>query len=127
MSRVSASFIPPSSLSTRVSPAPSARICSRFSRLNASEVTIWRGYPFTAQTSASETPVLPPVYSTTLPPASRRPSFSAASIMASAMRSFMLPVGFSLSILTRMRALPRGTRARNWTSGVSPIRSRMDP
>src|SRR5260370_18585327 len=50
-----------------------------------------RGYPFTAQIRDSDTPVLPAVYSTTAPPALRRPSASAASIMASAMRSFMLP------------------------------------
>ena len=38
---------------------------SSFSRAKASEVTMCSGYPFTAQTSARETPVLPPVYSTT--------------------------------------------------------------
>lgn len=42
----------------------------------------------------SGTPVLPPVYSTTAPPGIRRPSRSGASIISSAIRSFMLPVGF---------------------------------
>ena len=37
-------------------------------------------------------------------PAASRPSASAASIIASAIRSFMLPVGFSLSSFSRMRA-----------------------
>jgi len=72
--------------------------------------------------------VLPPVYSSTFPPRSSRQSFSAASIMASAMRSFMLPVGFSLSILRKMLALALalGTMAPSTISDVSPIRSRMD-
>jgi len=48
------------------------------------EVTMCSGYRFTAHTSESDTPVLPPVYSTTAPPDTRRPSASAASIMASA-------------------------------------------
>lgn len=52
----------------------------------------------------AETPVLPPVYSTTEPPRARRPFASAASIIASAIRSLILPVGFSLSSLTSMRA-----------------------
>ena len=42
----------------------------------------------------------------------RRPSASAASIMASAIRSFMLPVGFSLSSFSRMRAPLAGASAR---------------
>ena len=37
------------------------------------------------------------------------------------MRSFRLPVGFSLSILTKTRALPLGTTERSSTSGVEPI------
>ena len=75
---------------------------------------MYNGWPFTAQTRDSDTPVLPPVYSTTEPPRGRRPSASAASIMASAMRSFMLPVGFSLSSLSRMRAPFPGT---TWRRG----------
>src|SRR3546814_3749325 len=63
MSRVSLPVIPPPSLGTIVSLAPSSRIWSSFSRAKASEVTTCSGCPFTAQTSASDTPVLPPVYS----------------------------------------------------------------
>lgn len=59
----------------------------RFSTANASEVTIRSGYPFTAQTNASEDPVLPPVYSTTVMPGRRSPRRSAPSIIARAMRS----------------------------------------
>src|SRR3954466_2952680 len=83
------------------------------------------GYPFTAQTSDSETPVLPPVYSTTAPPGFNRPSFSAASIMASAIRSFILPVGFSLSIFNKIRAPFFGTIRRNARSEVLPIQERI--
>jgi hypothetical protein len=83
------------------------------------------GNPFTAQTSDSDTPVLPPVYSTTAPPGLRRPSASAASIMASATRSFMLPVGFSLSSFSRMRAPFAGTIFRNRSKEVLPMQCRM--
>src|SRR5262245_39090697 len=83
------------------------------------------GYPFTAQTRARDTPVLPPVYSTTEPPGLRRPSDSAASIMASAIRSFMLPVGFSFSSFTRMRALFLGRTLRRGSKRVLPMHCRM--
>src|SRR5262245_40539135 len=86
---------------------------------------MWRGYPFTAQISASDTPVLPPVYSTTEPPDLRRPSISAASIMASAIRSFMLPVGFSLSIFRRIREPLLGTICRNGSKVVLPMQSKI--
>src|SRR5260221_523090 len=52
MSRVSFSVMRPLSLGTICSPAPRILMCSSFSRAKASELTIWRGYPFTAQTSA---------------------------------------------------------------------------
>ena len=45
--------------------APNASIVRSFSSANASDVTMCNGYPLTAQTNASELPVLPPVYSTT--------------------------------------------------------------
>ena len=68
--------------------------------------------------------MLPPVYSTTVPPGRSRPSRSAAAIIASAMRSFMLPVGFSHSSFTKTRAQPAGTTRRSSTIGVLPIASR---
>src|SRR5512140_1614556 len=76
---------------------------------------------FAAHTKASDTPVLPPVYSTTEPPGRSRPSASAASTIASAMRSFMLPVGFSNSSLTRILALSGGTMCWSGMSRVRPI------
>src|SRR5882757_10147145 len=123
MSRVSVSVIRPLSPGTMCSWAPSAFMWSSFSRANTSDVTMRKGCPFTAHTSASETPVLPPVYSTTDPAAARRPSASPASIMASAIRSFMLPVGFSDSSFSRIRDPFPAVTVRNRTSPVFPIRS----
>jgi len=45
--------------------------------------------------------------------------------MASAILSFMLPVGFSFSNFSRMRAPFSGTMFRSAISAVLPIRSRM--
>src|SRR5438105_8167092 len=126
MLRVSAASMPPPWLSTIVSSAPSAAIWLRFSALNASDVTMLSGYPRAAQISASETPVLPPVYSTTRCPGASRPDRSPASIMASAIRSFMLPVGFSLSILISTRAQFSGTARLSSSKGVLPMRCRME-
>ncbi len=100
-------------------------MCAALSGANASAVTIFSAYRFTAQTRANETPVEPPVYSMTVPCALSAPAFSAPSTMASAMRSFMLPVGFAASILSEMRQL-LGTAMR-WSgmSGVWPMQSRM--
>ncbi len=51
-------------------------------------------YPRAAQTKASAMPVLPEVASTiVVRPGSIRPSASAASIMATPIRSFTLPAG----------------------------------
>ena len=69
--------------------------------------------------------MLPPVYSTTEPSAVRRPSLSAASIMASAIRSFMLPVGFSFSSFSRMREPFSGTMLRKANREVLPMQCRM--
>ena len=74
-----------------------------------------------AQTKASDTPVLPPVYSTTAPPGARRPSAAAASTIARAIRSFMLPVGFSLSSLSSTRTPVAGTTRCRRTNEVSPM------
>src|SRR5262245_6236829 len=81
-------------------------------------------YPLAVQTSASDAPVLPPVYSTTVSPGTSRPSRSARSITARAMRSFMLPVGFSHSSFTSMAAYPEGTTLVRRTMEVLPIASR---
>src|SRR5262245_34240627 len=55
------------------------------------------------------------------------PSFSAASIIARAMRSFTDPNGFWLSILARMRTRGFGLSALTSTSGVLPIMSSAEP
>src|SRR2546421_7160313 len=75
---------------------------------------------------ARPTPVLPDVGSTIVPPCFSNPSRSAASVIATAGRSFTEPPGLLVSILT-MRSqvrprLMRGTR----TSGVSPMRPRTE-
>ena len=70
-------------------------------------------------------PVVPAVYSTTVPRGESRPSAAAHSIIALAMRSFILPVGFADSNLTTTRAEPAGTTLRSSTNGVLPIASRI--
>lgn len=69
--------------------------------------------------------MLPPVYSTTVPPGCNRPAATAPATTARAMRSFMLPVGLWLSSLTGTRAQPRGTTRRSSTTGVLPTESSM--
>jgi hypothetical protein len=73
--------------------APKAWIVRSFSSANASDDTAMNLYPFTAQTSASDEPVDPPVNSTTRIPGRSAPLFSAPSIIASAIRSLYEPVG----------------------------------
>src|SRR5262245_18370233 len=68
-------------------------------------------------------PVLPLVGSSSARPGWSSPEASAASIIATAMRSLIEPVGFCPSSFAKTRA-PRSGRSRSsWTSGVSPIRS----
>ena len=96
----------------------------RFSSLKASEKTKWARYPRAAQTRASEMPVVPDVYSTTVPPGASRPSAAARSTIARAIRSFMLPVGLADSSFATTRAAPAGTTRWSSISGVLPIASR---
>jgi hypothetical protein len=71
-------------------------------------------------------PVLPEVGSTITLPGRRRPSASAASIIARPMRSLTEPAGFIDSSFPRMVApVPSPMRPRR-TRGVRPIRSVMD-
>src|SRR5947209_3582938 len=71
-------------------------------------------------------PVLPPVYSTTVSPGEMRPSRSAPSTIARAMRSFIEPVGLRYSSFTQSSASFAGAQRCRRTSGVLPIASRMD-
>src|SRR5262249_21531688 len=111
----------PSGLGISSTSAPNARIVRIFSSANASEDTTRNGYPFTAQTNASDEPVLPPVYSTTSWPGRRRPSASAASIIARAIRSLYEPVGLAASIFTQISAQPSPASWASRTTGVPPM------
>src|SRR5215469_14708769 len=115
------SGVMPSGLGISSTSAPNARIVAIFSSANASDDTIRNGYPLTAQTNARDEPVLPPVYSTTNWPGRRRPSASAASIIARAIRSLYEPVGLAASIFTHTSAQPSLARWASRTTGVSPI------
>ena len=84
-----------------------------------------RWYPFTAETSARPTPVLPLVGSMIVAPGLSTPSFSAASTIASAMRSFTLPPGLKNSPFASAFAPPLFSLPEISTSGVPPTFSRM--
>src|SRR2546427_4542878 len=64
-------------------------------------------------------PVVPAVYSTTVPPGGSLPSAAARSTMARATRSFMLPVGLADSSLATTRAEAGGTTRRSSTDRKS--------
>src|SRR5215467_16210556 len=115
------SGVMPSGLGISSTSAPNACIVRIFSSANASEDTIRNGYPLTAQTNASDEPVLPPVYSTTSWPGRRRPSASAASIIARAIRSLYEPVGLAASIFTHTSAQSSSASCASRTTGVAPI------
>jgi hypothetical protein len=113
----------PSGLGSSSTSAPKACIVRSFSTAKASDDTIRSGCPFTAQTNASDEPVLPPVYSTTGCPGSGRPSRSAPSIIASAIRSLYDPVGLAASSFTQTSAPPSRPNRSSCTTGVAPIAS----
>src|ERR1700750_599141 len=73
--------------------------------------------------AARAMPVLPDEGSRIVCPGASRPSFSAASIIDRAIRSFTDPNGFWLSSLARMRTRRFGLSALTSTSGVFPIMS----
>src|SRR5829696_5981499 len=116
----------PSTEGSTSTSAPSARRSWKRSSVKQSAITIRARYPFALQTSASDGPVLPPVYSTTVSPGEIRPSRSAPSIIASAMRSFIEPVGLRYSSLSHSSAPFAGAQRLRRTNGVPPIVSRID-
>jgi hypothetical protein len=116
----------PSTEATTSISAPRARISWNRSSVKQSAITISAQYPFARQTSASAGPVLPPVYSTTVSPGEIRPSRSAPSIIASAIRSFIDPVGLQYSSFSQSSAPFAGAQLLMRTSGVFPIASRID-
>ena len=105
--------------------APYAAASLRRSMDIVSGIVRMRWYPFTAETSASPTPVLPLVGSMIVAPGLSVPSFSAAAIIAAAMRSFTLPPGLKNSTFTSTFAPPLFVRSDSSTSGVPPTFSRM--
>jgi len=66
------------------------------------------------------------VYSTTVSLCVSAPSRSAPSIIASAIRSFIEPVGLRYSSFNHSSAPLTGAHRVNRTSGVSPIVSRIE-
>src|SRR3954453_11287258 len=85
-----------------------------------------RSYPRAAHTKASAIPVLPLVASTiVVRPGSIRPSASAASIIATPMRSLTDPPGLSISSLANSDPGASGASRVNWTIGVRPTQSAM--
>src|SRR3954471_14611843 len=72
-------------------------------------------------------PVLPEVGSRSFPPGSSSPAASAASIMASATRSLIEPVGFWPSSFAYSRTDGFGARRGSSTSGVLPTSSSREP
>src|SRR3954451_5578180 len=80
--------------------------------------------PFCAAATASPTPVFPDVGSTIVPPGFSLPSRSAASIIASPIRSLLEPPGFMYSsFASSIAGSPAERRARR-TIGVFPTSSR---
>src|SRR3989442_5869724 len=110
-----------------ITSAPSARSSRAFSCDIVSGMVKSERYAFTAGASAGPTPVLPEVASRVRPPGLRRPSRSAASIIATPMRSFRHPPGLTNSALAytgvRIPCVTRFSR----TSGVKPMVSRILP
>src|SRR3990172_2227344 len=113
----------PSTAGVRTSSAPNRCSRARRSTLMSSGMVRINRYPLTAATIARPIPVLPEVGSTTVSPGFSRPSRSASSIMARAMRSLTLPPGFTDSSFPRTMAHPDLTSRRSGTSGVSPMSS----
>src|SRR5262245_6517217 len=83
-----------------------------------------RSYPFAAHTNARAMPVLPDVDSTIVfRPGSMRPSASAASIIATPIRSLTLPAGLYASSFPISSAPQSGATRVSPTIGVLPTRS----
>src|SRR5688572_29411610 len=73
---------------------------------------------------ARPTPVLPLVPSTMVPPRFRRPSRSAASIIARPIRSLTEPPGLKNSAFTQIGVRAESSTRRNLIIGVQPMVSR---
>src|SRR3989441_882884 len=107
-----------------ITSAPSARSSRAFSWDILSGIVKMHRYPFTAAASANPTPVFPEVASTINPPGRSRPSRSAASIIATPIRSFTEPPGLKNSALAYSGVRIPWVSLLRRTSGVHPIVSR---
>src|SRR5438132_5404521 len=107
-----------------ITSAPRARSSRAFSWDILSGMVKMQRYPFTAAAIASPTPVLPDVASTISPPGLRRPSRSAASIIATPMRSLTEPPGLKNSALAYSGVRIPWATLFSRMSGVHPIVSR---
>src|SRR5213593_2021712 len=105
--------------------APSARSRRAFSCDILSGMVKMHRYPLTAAASARPTPVLPDVASTIIPPGLSRPSRSAASIIATPIRSLTEPPGLKNSALAYSGVRTPAVTLLSRISGVQPIVSRM--
>ena len=88
-------------------------------------MTISTGYPLTIPTIARPMPVLPDVGSMMVLPGVSLPSRSASSIILTAMRSLMLPVGLKPSSLAKILTCRLGEKWFRRTIGVEPIVPRI--
>ena len=99
---------------------------SGLSLLTLSGMVTIRRIPLAAQARASPTPVLPLVASMTVVFSLIKPRWVASSMIASAVRSFTLDIGFSdSSFNSRSASRPVAKRGAR-TSGVLPITSRIE-
>src|SRR6266704_1979159 len=110
-----------------ITSAPRARSSRAFSCDILSGIVKMQRYPFTAAAIASPTPVLPDVASTMSPPGVSRPSRSAASIIATPIRSFTEPPGLKNSALANTGVRIPCVILFNRIRGVHPIVSRTSP
>src|SRR5699024_5698294 len=113
----------PSALSVRTSSAPNARSSARRSfDIDSGMVSLTR-YPREVPIIARAMPVLPEVASTIVPPGLSSPDFSAASIIATPMRSLTEFAGLYDSSLAMTSAPERSLALLTRISGVRPTRS----
>ena len=82
-------------------------------------------YPFTQAAIAKPIPVFPEVHSIIVPPGFKRPSFSASSIILTAILSFIECPGLKDSILTQTKAGICAVILFSFTIGVLPMVSSM--
>src|SRR6188768_3406528 len=115
----------PSAAGVSTTCAPSALSSRRRSMLMLSGMVRMSLYPLAAHTNASAMPVLPLVGSTMTVSRSIFPSRSAASIIATPMRSLTLESGLKNSHLASTTACSRGITRLIRTSGVPPMVSVM--